>query len=294
MPLRLLLALSIFTLSACAAPRGPGGGDGPAGIDDDDAGTPGDTDGDGLSDAFEALIYTDPELADTDGDGFDDAFEHLAHFWARDANDFPYTGGYPRGPQPDGNIWDGLSDENGWDAGDFSGSWTLVDQHGEDVKLKRFYGQVIMIDVSAEWCGPCRQAAETLPKEFEARVEDGFVVLQLLIDGLGFGDRNPDVVRWAETFGLPVPVLDDRYTEGSQHYLSNSIPTFTMIGRDFVIDTVDEAGFPPPWSIVDELLLAPPLTGQEEYWPMPENEAELREDLGFGDSFWRGYAEAMQ
>ncbi len=88
-------------------------------------------------------------------------------------------------------------------------------------------------------------------------------MLQLLIDGLGFGDRNPDVVRWAETFGLPVPVLDDRYTEGSQHYLSNSILTFTMIGLDLVIDTVDEAGFPAPWSIVDELFLAPRRTRPE-------------------------------
>ena len=58
-------------------PAGDPDGDGiPAYLDDDEPGTAGlDTDGDGLSDAIEAGLDTDPSTSDSDGDGISDADE---------------------------------------------------------------------------------------------------------------------------------------------------------------------------------------------------------------------------
>ena len=48
-----------------------------------------DSDGDGLSDAFEAQIGTNPATVDSDGDGFRDGFEFLAGTDPNDPNEFP-------------------------------------------------------------------------------------------------------------------------------------------------------------------------------------------------------------
>ncbi len=180
--LLLLLSTGLMATMGCVPTTGGGGGNGGTGdpaIDDPD----GDLDGDLLSNSFEATIGSDPENADTDGDGFEDGLEYVAFFkpWAED--DFPYTGGYARGPTPPGSRWDEITADDGWDEGDVSGSWTTEDRFGETIRLKRFFGQVVMLDFSAEWCPPCRQAAETLEEEWEDRVDNGFTVIQLMLDG---------------------------------------------------------------------------------------------------------------
>jgi len=48
-----------------------------------------DTDGDGLSDAFEATLGSNPNLVDSDGDGYTDYEEYLAGTSLMDATDFP-------------------------------------------------------------------------------------------------------------------------------------------------------------------------------------------------------------
>ena len=163
----LLLALTAaLVLPACSrrgSSRGGGGGgsddddavatddDDDADSDDDDAGSDDDdasdrdSDGDGLTDAFEESIGTLPNNADTDGDGFEDGEEHLNYFYANDSSDFPYAGDYPRGPLP--STISGQS----WSEGTVSHNWTLVDQWGEELQLHRFYGNVIVVELAADW-----------------------------------------------------------------------------------------------------------------------------------------------
>lgn len=57
-----------------------------------------DTDGDGLSDPFELHIGTDPRSADTDGDGYEDKWEWDAGTDPNDPDDGLYEGGYPYSP----------------------------------------------------------------------------------------------------------------------------------------------------------------------------------------------------
>lgn len=292
--LMIALALGLGSTMGCAPADGDGDGDGPAELDPD-----GDEDGDLLTNAFEAISYTDPLNADTDGDGFEDGFEYAAYFRPYNEDDFPYTGGYPRGPVPPGSRWDEITAEDGWDQGDVSNSWTMTDRHGETIRLKRFFGQVIMIDISAEWCPPCRTTAETLEEEYLDREADGFVAVQLMLDGYGQGDGNPDLDRWAGDFGLSIPIFDDGDRGTTSHYVPTGpwgIPMFAQIDRDFVIRQWNRSGSPAPlaetdqylaedWSYADE--------AAEDWWPLPDNIDEIRDELGFGESEYRGYVEAM-
>ncbi len=114
----LVLALCL-PLAACGAPDG---------------------DGDSLSDTFEALIGTNPELGDSDGDGVTDAQEYLAYFDPLDRDDVPYVGGYPRQPLPeefDGAGWNQGQISKTWLDGDTEDSEASTDRHGDLLDSRR-------------------------------------------------------------------------------------------------------------------------------------------------------------
>jgi len=66
------------------------------------------------------------------------------------------TDAEPYGPE---NSWYHVMDDQipgdlagtGYSQGDIAHNFTMVDQFGDDVELYQFYGQVIVLDVFAEW-----------------------------------------------------------------------------------------------------------------------------------------------
>jgi peroxiredoxin len=263
--LSLLAALCLVPLVACENP---------------------DPDEDGLSTEFERAFGTNPEVADTDNDGFDDALEILTYFSPRDADDFPYEGGFSRGPLMRKAEWDDYTEDDGWGVDDITRNWTLTDQHGGEIQLKRFYGNVILIDLSSEWCGPCRMTAETLDEEYLDRKDDGFVVIQLLLDGLTMGDRAPQGDRWIDEFGITFPLLEDGDFEAAERYLpagSYAIPNYTLIDRQHRIHTWYKSGGEPPWDDIDALLAE---DRPEVDYSLPDNAEELYELHGLDPNSW--------
>ena len=264
----LLLLLSVLLAAGCSpARRGGGGGGGDdddsadPGDDDDDA-APGDPDGDGLDTSFEEQIGTDPNDEDSDGDGYEDGEEYMSYFLPWDASDQPYIGGYPRGPLPD------EIDGQGWHAGEITRNWTAQDQWEQELQLHRFFGNVVVVEVAAEWCGPCQASAETLEEEYQERKDDGFVVIQLLLDGQSY-DSPPDLERWADQFGLTSPLVSDHNQEIAQHYVASGsfgIPNYTILDRELVVRDWFQEGGTIDWSLVDSLLDDP---APEVDWPLP-------------------------
>ncbi|MEZ4317583.1 MAG: hypothetical protein R3F61_08760 [Myxococcota bacterium] len=114
-----------------------------------------DTDGDGLVDGAEVARSTDPLAPDTDGDGYTDRDEVHEGTDPLDPESRIYTGGWPY-----------VFDKSGIpsDSGSFLAvgatfvRMQLVDAHGEIVDLYDFYNadRPVVIDVSAEWCPPCQ------------------------------------------------------------------------------------------------------------------------------------------
>ncbi|MBJ93466.1 MAG: hypothetical protein CMP23_03225 [Rickettsiales bacterium] len=239
---------------------------------------PTDTDGDLLLDEFELAIGTNPELADSDGDGFTDSTEYLQYFDPTDEEDFPYSGGYPRLPLPD-DI-----DDEGFDEGEVSRDWDsedAEDQHGEIVNIHKFFGSVVVVDIGSEWCQPCRDAGPEVEAEYQDFKDRGFVVLNLLLDGLT-QQSAPEPDRWIEDLELTFPVIADQDQSMASNYIDSSngsfsIPNFSLLGRDleihakYVTSSLD-------WSMVEDLLDEDPPTVD---WPLPANAEEIREQLGY-------------
>ena len=151
--LALLLLASL--LVACGSQRRGGGNSGDdddssSSDDDDDNGSDDDddnedSDGDGLTDVFEGTIGTDPFNVDTDSDGYEDGVEHLNYFFADDGSDWPYLGDYPRQAIPYS-----LS-SGGTGVGAVPPNFGDQDQHGQDLRFHRFYGNVVRVELAAEW-----------------------------------------------------------------------------------------------------------------------------------------------
>jgi thiol-disulfide isomerase/thioredoxin len=272
-----------------------------------------DPDGDFLTTEFEESIGTDPENADSDGDGFEDGEEYVNYFSPSNYEDFPYTNAdYPRGPLPDSDAWSALreaadADEEigrGWDAGEFTKSFAGVDQYGDTLLLKRFYGEVLLIDISAEWCPPCRAAALTFEQEWQHLVGEGVMFFTVLGDGLSDGTNDADADRWsqwptgeyndgAHPYGHPSnyggevgPAItsailedglaDDTAQEVSRPWLdqTNAYPSFILIDRNHVITTVQGGGGGDTMEVVAEMAAQ---ERPEVDYPLPENVDEVRE-----------------
>ena len=263
-----------------------------------------DADLDGLSADFEALVGTSDDEPDTDGDGCGDAVEVLTHFSPTDPDDRPYTGAYPRGLRPSEAYFDSVAAElgEGWTVGELNPNWSLPDQHGEAIELRDFYGQVVLIDISSEWCGPCQEAAPVLEEMYQEWRDQGFVAIQILVEGV-VNDAEPAGQRWAEAFDLTYPVVEDyspgdRYvTEVAQYYIdtpstSYYIPNFSVIGRDGTIQVLyyyedDTFYIEQLEEVIREIfepLLAEAVPEVDE--PMPDNADALRAELGLTEGAW--------
>ena len=121
----------------------------------------------------------------------------------------------------------------------FSGWMSLVsaDQKGADfvlksvadgnVRLSEHYGEVILLNFWATWCGPCRKelpVLEELQKKYERA---GFSVLAVSVD-----DQDVNVSAYVEPFNLSYPVLLDSQHEVVKQYDIQAMPGSVFLSRD--------------------------------------------------------------
>lgn len=122
-----------------------------------------DADGDGLTDAEEAELGTDPARPDTDGDGYRDGDEVAEGSDPRDPASRIYTGGWPYDPHKD-RLSGPLPRPASAAVGARFARVVLVDQFGDRVDLYDFgaSGKPAVVDLSTQWCVPCRNVATWL------------------------------------------------------------------------------------------------------------------------------------
>jgi peroxiredoxin len=115
--------------------------------------------------------------------------------------------------------------------------FTLKDQNGRSVSLHDYWGSVILVDFSPQWCGPCQEEAAEAEQLYQVHKNSGFVILTVLFQDY---QRNPitqdKCKAWAETYGLTFPVLAD-VEETVYHTFAenNNVPLNIIIDRKMEI-----------------------------------------------------------
>jgi peroxiredoxin len=197
----------------------------------------GDSDGDGLSDADEAALGSDPNVADTDGDGYDDGLEADSFTDPTDDQDHPYQGGWP--------IASCRSDisGNGHSVGDIAQQFTLEDQFGDILKLHDFCDKVVLLVSSATWCGPCNTEAPDVGAMYDQFADDGLMVITLLTENAGGSTPSQeDLESWESSHGLNHPVVADVDWDVTGAFVGSEsigIPTMHLLSPGAIVELTD-------------------------------------------------------
>ena len=104
---------------------------------------------------------------------------------------------------------------------------TLVDLQGVPRSLKDYGGQVVLVNLWATWCPPCKEEMPELQAYYNKYVEKGFVII-----AINDGDPTPDVEQFVQDFQLTFPVwLDPTYIATEQAFKTLNLPSSFVIDR---------------------------------------------------------------
>ena len=125
-----------------------------------------------------------------------------------------------------------------WNVGANACDFQLLDQDEGYWRLSEQTGDLILLDLSVMWCGPCNIAASTVQETQERYEEQGFQYVTILIaDTQNDTVEEVDIDMWTSTYLITTaPVLKgDRNllqsTGNSYGFPVSSWPTFILIDR---------------------------------------------------------------
>ena len=98
---------------------------------------------------------------------------------------------------------------------------------GESVSLSKYRGSVVLVNLWATWCPPCREEMPALLRFYEAYKSDGFVLIAIN------QEESPDIVQsFVDDYRLTFPVwLDEDYI-AQQEFKTMNLPSSYVIDRD--------------------------------------------------------------
>ncbi|HEY42729.1 MAG TPA: TlpA family protein disulfide reductase [Anaerolineae bacterium] len=106
---------------------------------------------------------------------------------------------------------------------------------GGQVTLSALRGDVVLINLWASWCPPCRAEMPAIQQLYEANRERGFEVLAI---NMTYQDSETAAVEFAQDLGLDFPILLDREGLVGNQYQLRSLPTSFFVDRGGVIRQV--------------------------------------------------------
>lgn len=115
--------------------------------------------------------------------------------------------------------------------GSVSGSSGLatVSNAGVVKGIDDYSGEVVLLNIWATWCGPCRVEMPSMQRLEEALGPKGLRIVAVSIDDPGMEGR---IRQFADEYGLTFEILYDAAGAIKQQYQTTGVPETFIIGRD--------------------------------------------------------------
>ncbi|MEX2583996.1 MAG: TlpA disulfide reductase family protein [Gemmatimonadota bacterium] len=119
-------------------------------------------------------------------------------------------------------------------------NFTATELSGTPVQLADLRGEVVLLNIWATWCPPCREEMPSMQRLHEALGEDGVHVIAVSIDApIGSVDRagNPggDIEAFAKQMDLTFPIWHDPAGGIQRLYRTTGVPESFVIDRNGTI-----------------------------------------------------------
>jgi peroxiredoxin len=112
--------------------------------------------------------------------------------------------------------------------------FALKDLQGKEVRLADYKGKIVVLNVFAHWCGPCRQEAPELEKD----LWQAYKARDVVVLGVATWARDNPTKRaeeFAREFKLTFPVLVDAENKVAEMYKVSGVPTTFIIDREGIV-----------------------------------------------------------
>lgn len=105
---------------------------------------------------------------------------------------------------------------------------SLFGLDGQEYSLGDYQGQVVLVNLWATWCPPCKAEMPTLEEYYQTHQGDGFVTI-----AINDGDPESAVATFVEEYELTFPVwLDPTYIATEKAFKTQNLPSSFVIDRN--------------------------------------------------------------
>lgn len=110
------------------------------------------------------------------------------------------------------------------------------DMEGRPVSLASLNGEVVLLNVWATWCGPCRDEMPSMERLHRELGPEGLRIVAVSVDGApGALAPGGDVEAFAREMGLTFTIWHDPSGDVQRAYRTTGVPESFVIDRDGVI-----------------------------------------------------------
>ncbi len=102
---------------------------------------------------------------------------------------------------------------------------------GDSVTLADYRGEVVLLNLWATWCGPCRWEMPSMERLYQELGPAGLKIVAVSVDQVS-GD---EVLDFANELGLTFDVLHDRSGQVEIDYQTTGLPETVILDRDGMI-----------------------------------------------------------
>ena len=111
---------------------------------------------------------------------------------------------------------------------------------GDPASLSDYRGQVVLLNIWATWCAPCRVEMPSMERLYRELEEEDFEIVAVSVDAPSgqfdaVGNPGGDIGAFADSLSLTFPILHDPEGRIQRIYQTTGVPESFVVGRDGMI-----------------------------------------------------------